>query len=293
MEGSHDMGGYIPPRVAVFGAGGFVGSNLVEQLERMGVDAVPVYRYGHEVPAGATRCELTDSVDVGCVLDHIRPKAVINAAGKKFAWACEECPTEAFNKNVVAAGTLAGACKDRSIPFVHLSTNHIFRCDRGPYSENDKPDPQNTYAKSKLAGEYVVQKECPDALIIRAGCIYGKHTPIFRWLHDELANGKPIYGYLESYLSPTWVGDLANGIMSCLRQRLTGFVHVTGGEVWSRYDFLWQVARRFGWDESLIKPTPLDLAAHWHLTRDCSLTSVRIPTYRGLLDGLAQMEGWE
>ena len=50
---------------------------------------------------------------------------------------------------------------------IHLSTDIVFRGDRGGYREGDEPDPVNEYGRSKLEAERRVASLHPGATIVR------------------------------------------------------------------------------------------------------------------------------
>jgi dTDP-4-dehydrorhamnose reductase len=57
---------------------------------------------------------------------------------------------------------------------IHYSTDYVFNGHQTtPYTEQDEPEPQNTYGKTKLAGEKVIQAVGLPYLIQRTSWVYG------------------------------------------------------------------------------------------------------------------------
>jgi len=57
-----------------------------------------------------------------------------------------------------------------------------------------------------------------------------------------------------------FVGDLAETLVQMLEKDLSGLYHAVGSESRTKYDFGVQVARQFGFDETLIIPTSVEQA---------------------------------
>ncbi len=57
---------------------------------------------------------------------------------------------------------------------IHYSTAYVFDGTKAtPYTEQDQPDPQNIYGKTKLAGELAIQAVDLPYLILRTSWVYG------------------------------------------------------------------------------------------------------------------------
>lgn len=80
--------------------------------------------------------------------------------------ACERNKREAMQTNVIGTANIVEFCHDINARCVFISTEYIFRGDRGEYSPGDEVGPVNYYGETKLAGEYIV-KSLPSYLIIR------------------------------------------------------------------------------------------------------------------------------
>src|SRR3954469_13875194 len=77
--------------------------------------------------------------------------------------------------NPTGSDTVARASAGRRL--VHLSTDVVFRGDRGSYREEDEPDPVNEYGRSKAEAERQVSAARPDATVVRTSLIYGGAEP--------------------------------------------------------------------------------------------------------------------
>lgn len=150
--------------VAVFGAGGQIGSALVEML---GTEAAPLTR---------AEVDLTDRQAITDVLERLAPSAIINAAAYTAVDKAESEPQLAEAVNAYAPAAMAEWAARRRVPFVHYSTDYVYRgASEKPWTEDDAPAPLSVYGKSKLAGDQLVAVAGGDHLIFRTSWVYDAH----------------------------------------------------------------------------------------------------------------------
>ena len=117
------------------------------------------------------------------------------------------------------------------------------------------------YSRTKLDGEGAVLAENPQAAVARVN-FYGFSAAGTRSLAEFFVNnlsvGKAVRGFTDLKFNPTFVGDLAQMLLDMLEAGLSGIYHTVSPNVMSKYDFGVAVARRFGWDESIISPESVD-----------------------------------
>ena len=102
-----------------------------------------------------------DITDTAAVADYIavhQPDIILHAAAVTSNREVEADPEAAKKVNVGGTVNLAKSCDGTRIRFVYLSTDYVYKGDRGNYSETDPVDPFNMYASTKLAGEDVVRQ---------------------------------------------------------------------------------------------------------------------------------------
>ena len=110
-------------RVAILGATGQLGQDLVKAAGRLGIEAVPL---GHE------RVEITDAASVKAALEAVRPTVVVNSAAFHQVDRCEEDPAAAFAANATGALNVARASKALGARVVYVSTDYVFDGTRKP-----------------------------------------------------------------------------------------------------------------------------------------------------------------
>ena len=116
--------------------------------------------------------------------DH-RPDIIIHAAALTDNRIIERNPRKAIQTNIVGTSQVAMACYDCDIRLVYISTDYIYKGDRGNYKETDEILPFNIYAWTKLGGECAV-KGVKNHLIIRTS--FGKSFSYRQAFVDKWTN---------------------------------------------------------------------------------------------------------
>ncbi|MHC4941032.1 MAG: dTDP-4-dehydrorhamnose reductase [Planctomycetota bacterium] len=156
---------------------------------------------------------------------------VIHCAGYTDVDGAESEPEAAHRANAVASAMVAEACSEAGIPLVIVSTDYVFDgTATHPYTEEDTPNPQGVYGRSKLAAEQ------PSARIVRTAWLHGEGGRNFPDTILRLAAEGPLRVVNDQRGSPTWTGALAPVLWDVLRLPV-GIYHATceGSCTW--YEF--------------------------------------------------------
>jgi dTDP-4-dehydrorhamnose reductase len=245
-------------RILLTGVSGLLGINLA--LEAMSAhDVIGVDRGKlSKTPFKLIKIDLLNEGSIDAILKKAKPDWIINCAALADLEACEDKPELAHQINSVFPGEFAKACAAKNIQFVHISTDAVFDGEKdGFYTEEDIPNPINTYSKTKLAGEQIVLQNYPDAIVARVNfygwSITGKRS-LAEFFHHNLANNKSMSGFTDVVFCPMFVRHTSQLLLAMLAGRLTGLYHVVGGQAMSKYQFGVEVARKFSLRESEISP---------------------------------------
>ncbi|MCP5048080.1 MAG: sugar nucleotide-binding protein, partial [bacterium] len=156
------------------------------------------------------------------LLDEISPSVLIDAVGLAGGVNfCEENPGVGRKYHVDATKIMVDWCKARDVPFAFISTDYVFDGRRPPYKENDPTNPLNLYGQLKLEAEQLIQEHLKKYVIARTTNVFGWDpetvTPNFHMhLIDTLKEKDSIKVPSFLYGNPTYVGDLAEGIMDLI-----------------------------------------------------------------------------
>jgi dTDP-4-dehydrorhamnose reductase len=203
-------------------------------------------------------CDLTKRENVKDVVLNFYPDYIINASAYTNVDLSETEREEAWKVNVKAVEYLSETARILDTRIIHISTDYIFDGKKGPYSENEKPNPLGYYARSKLAGENALKISGVLFTILRTNVLYGSYSnckmDFVRWLVESLKNGKEVRIVTDQFNNPTFVDDLVQGISKVIEFNKTGVYNIGGKEFLSRFEFSQIIAGFFGLDKNLIKP---------------------------------------
>jgi len=204
--------------------------------------------------------DITDGPAVEEVVLRERPALIVHAAAMTHVDQCELNKQECYNANVTATRFLIDAARKVKARFVFVSTDFIFDGKQGPYKEDDEPAPVNYYGSTKLVAEKAVMESGLNWAIARTILVYGVapttgRTNIITWVKQSLENGTPIKMVTDQYRTPTFVDDLARGILLIIEKSATGIFHLSGEERMTPYEMAVETAKLFGLDQTLITPS--------------------------------------
>lgn len=190
--------------------------------------------------------------------------ALVNASAYTAVDKAETDKDAAFALNCDAVSEMAKACQQHNIPMVHVSTDYVFRGDKGaPYATNEPRDPQGVYGASKAAGEEALLQILPDtSCVIRTSWVYSCSGNNFVKTMLKLMASKPELTIIDDQVgSPTWARGLAQACFEAATTPIQGIFHWSDEGVTSWYDFaiaIQQLGLEKGLlhSECLIKPIP-------------------------------------
>jgi dTDP-4-dehydrorhamnose reductase len=198
----------VPARVAITGAGGQLGRELVAAFAAGDVELLPLSRPDFD---------LTRAADLDRVAAW-RPDVVVNAAAWTDVDGCARDPEHAMAINGEAAGAVAAAADRVAALSVQVSTNEVFggQLERA-YTEEDAPNPINPYGASKLLGERLVAEASRRHLIVRTAWIFSRDsgfpTRIRAAADRAAAEGEPLRVVADEWGNPTAAEWLASAIV--------------------------------------------------------------------------------
>jgi 3,5-epimerase/4-reductase len=175
----------------------------------------------------------TDILDLYNIKDEIKGADwVINAAGKcgvpNIDW-CENNKKETTYSNTYGPAIIEQSCLSLGIRFLHLSSGCLW--ESGIKNEEDAPDPNSFYAKSKAEGEKRLNS---NALILR-----------LRMPFDSIPSSKNLITKLSTYPfvidvqnSITCVDDLLNAAEFLMNNNKHGIFNVVNKKTVSGVDIM-------------------------------------------------------
>ncbi|MDI6794944.1 MAG: dTDP-4-dehydrorhamnose reductase [bacterium] len=239
-------------RIVITGAGGMLGTDLVEELQGR-----------HEVlPFGRADLDVTDFELTRSKIKDACPDTIIHAAAYTDVDGAETNQDVAYEVNAIGTQNVALAAQEVKAPVVYISTDYVFDGQKkSPYHEFDPPNPQGTYAKSKLAGERYVQTLLDRFFVVRTSWLFGRTGRNFvKTILKRAKEGNVLRVVHDQVGSPTYTRDLAKEISRLIPTHRYGLYHITNQGSCSWYEFAAKILELSGIQVELIPTTTQELA---------------------------------
>ena len=184
--------------------------------------------------------DVTDLNQVQKNIEEINPDLIIHLAALTNVDLCEKNEDLATKINFEGTKNIALMSKKYKIPLAYVSTSAVFEGkNKNGYSENDKPNPINIYAKTKLLGEEVIVKEIDNYIIVRGAWMIGggkKEKKFISYIFDKIKNGEPVRAVSDKFGTLTYAKDLLLFIKDRVLNNEYGLYHYGSSGICSRYD---------------------------------------------------------
>lgn len=205
---------YDKPKILLFGHNGQLGWELRRTLSTLGdVTTAGLDDADREL-------DLTNVDALKALVHELRPGLMVNATAYTAVDRAEAESDLAHRVNAEAVEEMGvlGAIID--CPVLHYSTDYVFSGEGDtPWKENDEPDPQSVYGKTKLAGEQALLKSRAECLILRTAWVYGARGKNFMLTMQKLFREKDKLNIVaDQFGAPTWSRLIAEATAQLLAQ---------------------------------------------------------------------------
>lgn len=191
--------------VLILGCKGQLGLSLKDEFDN--TDHNVVYLSRSDVNLGNAR-ELKQKIEM------YSPNVLINAAAYTAVDDAENCISEAFDINFRAVEVMAKACKKLNTFLIHISTDYVFDGNLArEYTEDDIPNPQTVYGKSKLSGEDAIRLSGCHSIVIRTAWVFSAYGNNFLKTMIKHISKKSLDVVSDQIGCPTYAKDLALAIV--------------------------------------------------------------------------------
>ncbi|MCK1545773.1 dTDP-4-dehydrorhamnose reductase [Bradyrhizobium sp. 160] len=205
---------------------------------------------------GRPNADLLRRGAVTAVVSEFRPDIVVNAAAYTAVDRAEDESQLAFTINSDGAGEVAAAAAGARLPIIHFSTDYVFDGTKpGFYEEQDAPNPQSVYGRSKLEGERAVASANVQHIVLRTSWVYAPFgTNFVRTIWRKLVAGERLRVVNDQIGCPSYAPDLAQATITLARRLVrtgwrsnySGITHIAGPDALTWYEFARLIGQRVG-----------------------------------------------
>lgn len=255
-------------KVLVTGTSGQLGYDVMQELQKRGIDCLGADRSGGEQYNFQTiKLDITDKEAVDKALSDYQPDAVIHCAAWTNVDAAEapENLTAVRKVNVDGSANLATACSKNGAKIIYISTDYVFNGQGEKPWQPDEKDfaPLNVYGQSKLDGEKAVSAATDKFFIVRIAWVFGKNGKNFVKTMLDVGRKHPeVKVVCDQIGTPTYTPDLARLLVDMVETDKYGFYHATneGGYI-SWADFTKEIFKQADIKSKVIPVTTAEYGA--------------------------------
>jgi len=178
-------------KILLFGGSGLLGAELRKQADMI---------------APSSSMDIRNAAMISAFIELAEPNIVINAAA-----ILKENDPEIISTNIIGAANVANASNEIGARLVYISTDYIYKGDKGNYKETDEILPFNFYAWTKLGGECSA-RGVKNHLIIRTS--FGAHEFPYK------------EAFSDKWASKEYVDKIAPLIYEAAISPLTGVLNI-------------------------------------------------------------------
>ena len=268
-------------KVLVTGVNGQLGHDVVNELEKRGMDAVGV---------DIEEMDITDAASVGKVIRTAAPDAVIHCAAYTAVDAAEE--NEATCRKVNAGGprNIAQVCKELDIRMLYISTDYVFN-GQGEHiwEPEDECAPNSVYGQTKYEGELAVQELLDKYFIVRIAWAFGINGKNFvNTMLKRAETHDTITVVNDQFGSPTYTYDLAKLLVDMIQTEKYGVYHATNEGFCSWYDFACAIFKEAGMKVNVIPVTSAEYGAKANRPMNSRMSKEKLTE-----NGFERLPSWE
>ena len=180
-----------------------------------------------------------------------QPVIGIICAGVSRLDLCRREQSTSYQVNVLGTFRLIDDLVDAGVKPLFLSSDGVFDGTLGYYNEKHPCSPIHEYGRQKVQVEEYLQAVAPGSLIIRLGRLVGDNlaeSHLFSEWYRLIQERQQIACIERQILSPTYVNDVAEGIILACKQGLEGVYHLANPEFFPREElaqqFVWALGRQ-------------------------------------------------
>lgn len=228
-------------KVLVTGAKGQLGTDLMNELAKRGIEGIGV---------DVQEMDITDAEACRRVIKNSGADAVIHCAAYTAVDAAEDNVDLCRRINGEGTRNVAQACKEADVKLMYISTDYVFDGQgTRPWEPDDERHPLNVYGQTKYEGELAVEELSDKYFIVRIAWVFGVAGKNFIKTMLRLGKERGAVSVVDDQIgSPTYTYDLARLLVDMIQTDKYGRYHATNEGLCSWYEFAKEIFRQAGMD---------------------------------------------
>ncbi len=234
-------------RVLVTGAKGQLGTDLMNELKKQGLEGIGV---------DIEEMDITDEKACMKVISEADVDAVIHCAAYTAVDAAEDNVELCRKINGDGTRNVALACKVADVKMMYISTDYVFD-GKGtrPWEPDDERHPLNVYGLTKYEGELAIEELLEKYFTVRIAWVFGVAGKNFIKTMLRLGKERGAVSVVNDQVgSPTYTYDLARLLVDMIQTEHYGRYHATNEGECSWYEFAVEIFRQAGMENVTVTP---------------------------------------
>jgi len=227
------------PQILVVGASGFIGRYVLAIAKQKGFKACGTAHSSHV--KGCFRFDMARERIKEVFFNFFRgaklPEYAVICAAVANMEMCSRNRSESYAVNVDGTIRLIEDLENLGIKSLFVSSGAVYDGKAGGYGESVPPSPINEYGRQKLIVENHILSNKIHGAIVRLSKAVGSNPyekQLFSEWHKNTYLKQPIICLRGEIFSPTFVEDIANGILMIVKRNLRGRYHLANMDAFSR-----------------------------------------------------------
>jgi len=242
-------------KILILGSSGYLGARLSKLLQQRHEVFGTFNNSGNE--SNSMVRWFGDSNSLLEIIKQFQPELVINCVGLADVDLCEVLPEKSYQLNAILPYQISEICAELKIKFVHISTDHFEGNQFLPTSEEMIVSCPNIYSASKLLGEFYVQANNSESIIVRANFFHFSLNSFENFVNkclNDPVSFRNIDGFDNIFFTPISTGVLTSSIVKLVDLNFKGVINISSNERISKYTFLQKIFENLQSKEQTINP---------------------------------------
>lgn len=169
---------------------------------------------------------------------------------------CQENQDEAECVNLINTIRMIDRLIQNGCHVLFLSSNLVFSGEKAFYEKDDLRNPKTIYGNlKKQVEDYLLETYPTSSSILRLTKVLADRFTIYQPWQEEVIKGKTVNMYVNTYISPVKLEEVAEVVCNLIRDKLSGIFQLGGYDEISNFDFAISWATQNHFDTTLIKPS--------------------------------------